>query len=44
MLVGRYVWKQNNIKILLTGCEKHFTISNDKELNMIPQNSSLKYT
>ena len=44
MLVGTSVRKQNNLQILLTGYEKHFTISNDKELNMIPRNSPLKYT
>ena len=44
VLVGTSVRKQNNLQILLTGCGKHFVISNDKELNMIPQNSPLKYT
>ena len=30
VLVGTSVRKQNNLQILLTGDEKHFTISNDK--------------
>ena len=30
MFVGTSVRKQNNLQILLTGYEKHFTISNDK--------------
>ena len=30
MSVGASVRKQNNFQILLTGYEKHFTISNDK--------------
>ena len=44
MLFGKSARKQNKLQILLTWYEKHFTISNDKELNTVIQNSPLKYT
>ena len=42
MFVGTSARKQKHLQILLPGYEKHFTLSNDKELNTIPRNSPLK--